>query len=102
MTRYLSPADIATALGISRRHAYRLLDSIPHVHVGRLVRVCETDLLDYLHRNEQRSKERPWAARRTSDARAIGERAMASATRACAAACISSPRRGRAWRCRGE
>jgi integrase/predicted DNA-binding transcriptional regulator AlpA len=55
MTRLLSPNQVATALGISRRHAYRVIESLPRIHIGRCVRVDEADLADYL----RSIKERP-------------------------------------------
>lgn len=39
MKRYLTPAEIAAALSISRSRAYRLLADLPRVKIGRSVRV---------------------------------------------------------------
>ena len=60
MKRFVSPLEIAEMLGISRSHAYRLVQSLPRVRIGRLVRVPLDDLQRYLARHT----ERPFVADR--------------------------------------
>jgi excisionase family DNA binding protein len=46
--RYLSPREIAAALGIGQRDAYRFVINLPRVRLGRRIRVTEHDLAAYL------------------------------------------------------
>lgn len=49
-TDFLSPAQVASALGIARSALYGLLArrALPHHRVGRLVRIRESDVAKYL------------------------------------------------------
>jgi excisionase family DNA binding protein len=51
--RLLTLSEIATMCGTSERYARRLVDErrLPTVKLGRLVRVRESDLLDYISAN---------------------------------------------------
>lgn len=53
MEKYLSPAEVASLLGISRKRAYRLVAGLPHLHIGRLVRVAERDLKAFIAQNSK-------------------------------------------------
>ena len=57
LPRLLTIHDVATALLISERTAYRLVESeIPAIRVGpRGIRVREDDLVTYLARRRERS-----------------------------------------------
>jgi excisionase family DNA binding protein len=48
----LKPGDVAKRLNISRSLAYQLLQrgDIPCVKIGKLVRICESDLQEYILR----------------------------------------------------
>lgn len=59
MTKHLSARDIATALGISRRASYRLVQSLPRVRIGRCVRVSEHDLKKYIATHKLAPKVQP-------------------------------------------
>ncbi len=51
---YLRAPEVATLLNISRTQAYRLIENgtLPHIRLGRSVRVPRQALLDYLTRHE--------------------------------------------------
>ncbi len=53
MEKLYSVKDVQEILGISRGHAYALLNAgeIPYVRVGKCLRVRETNLEAYLERN---------------------------------------------------
>ncbi len=53
MEKLYSVKDLQEILGISRGHAYALLNDgeIPYVRVGKCLRVRETNLEAYLERN---------------------------------------------------
>jgi len=46
--RHLSIKDIMVALGIGRSRAYEIAHDIPHVKIGRSVRVSEAVFSQYL------------------------------------------------------
>lgn len=50
MTKYLDAKQIQEMLGISRPMAYKLLNelSCPTIHIGRCVRVRESDFCEWL------------------------------------------------------
>lgn len=54
---YLRAPEVAVFLSISRTQAYRLIENgtLPHIRLGRSVRVPRRALLDYLARNEVRA-----------------------------------------------
>ncbi|GEM_PF-910790 len=56
---YLRAPEVATFLNISRTQAYRLIENgtLPHIRLGRSVRVPRRALLDYLARNEVRAHD---------------------------------------------
>jgi hypothetical protein len=54
MPRYLTAADIACELQVSRAHAYRIIRNLVHFRAGRILRVPRAAFEVYL-RNKERS-----------------------------------------------
>lgn len=56
---YLRAPEVAEILSISRTAAYRLIESgtIPHIRIGRSVRVPYQSLMDYLALHEIPARE---------------------------------------------
>ena len=52
MSRFLDADYLMRAFGISRSTAYRVIHELPHVHVGRSIRVSERDLVEALRKSE--------------------------------------------------
>ena len=52
----LSPDDVARRLQCSRRTAYRVMNDIGVIRIGRIIRVEKSRFLCYL----EQCKERPW------------------------------------------
>lgn len=54
----LKPHEVAQKLGISRSFAYLLMKrgDIPTVRLGRVVRVCPSDLEEYIKLNTRRGR----------------------------------------------
>jgi len=71
--RHLSIKDIMVALGIGRSRAYEVAHDMPHVRIGRSVRVSEAVFSQYLKQRTvqplarapimSRTAEAAWAAR---------------------------------------
>lgn len=51
MTPLLRPADVAALLGVSRSSAYALMGRMPHVKIGGILRVAESELQAYVRRH---------------------------------------------------
>src|SRR6478735_4006355 len=51
ITQYLTAADVANRLRVSRARAYELLKEMPVLRVGRTVRVAESDFHAWLRRS---------------------------------------------------
>lgn len=51
--KYLGPLDIARRLQVSGMTIYRLIQTgeLPHIRIGRSIRISEADLAAYLKRN---------------------------------------------------
>lgn len=49
MERFISPAQVAEQLNISRRRAYDIMNSIPHI--AHPLRVSERALKDWIEKN---------------------------------------------------
>lgn len=60
MTKLLTVNEVAELLRISRSRAYELSNThdFPSVRVGRLVRVPQDDLINWLHRQQVTYKSR--------------------------------------------
>lgn len=62
MDKYLTPQQVAERLGISRRHVYEMLKSIPHVKLARnCVRVAESEIERYLEARTKRTTTLEWS-----------------------------------------
>lgn len=51
MNAWLSPRDLQTTMNVSRATAYRMIKYLPHVKVGRAIRVPRKALEDILREN---------------------------------------------------
>jgi excisionase family DNA binding protein len=57
-TQWLSAKDIAARLSVSRTTAFELLRRLPHVRIGRIIRVSDTDFAAFLAASMRQPRQR--------------------------------------------
>ncbi|MEZ0073594.1 helix-turn-helix domain-containing protein [Planotetraspora sp. GP83] len=59
--KFLTVAEVATVMRVSKMTVYRLVRSgeLPHLRVGRVYRVPEQEVIDYLSRRTRGARDRP-------------------------------------------
>jgi len=66
--RHLSIKDIVAALGVGRSRAYEVAREMPHVKMGRSVRVSEAELNRWIEQRTVQPLARPALMSRTAEA----------------------------------